>query len=66
MIGWSAATLQSKMRSGFVSARRWQSPQSRRTSSPSAVTQRLANAGRQAGQPTELMTISTPRDAELG
>ena len=58
MMGWSCGTLQSKIRSGFVPARRWQSPHSLATSSPSALMSASPNAGRHAGQPTEFITSS--------
>lgn len=60
MISWSAGTLQSKILSGLVFARRWQSAHSLSTSSPSAATSAAAKAGRHAGQPTEFNASSTP------
>ena len=60
MSGWSSGTLQSKIRSGFVAARRWQSAHSLLTSAPRDATSASPNAGRHAGQPTELMTSSGP------
>src|SRR2546423_1459219 len=53
MIGWSASTLQSSTRSGFVTARRWQSPQSCDATPASSSRSLATKAGRQFRSPTE-------------
>jgi hypothetical protein len=63
-MGWSAGTLQSSTRSGFVSARRWQSSHIVPLTSCSRSRSFAMNAGRHFGHPTELMIrcgSSTPQ-----
>ena len=50
--------MQSKIRNGFVSARRRQSPHRSGFRSPSAASSARPNAGRHARHPTELTTSS--------
>ncbi len=58
IVAWSCGTLQSRTRSGFVSARRWQSPHIDGATERSRSRSVSTYAGRQLRSPTELRTSS--------